>query len=77
MGLKQSTWVSLTVVSMDWNEKVVRDFFSRGAENCTCRIEMEKVAVLPVPDCAWAITSLPLMIGLIARCWMADGFSKP
>jgi hypothetical protein len=23
------------------------------------RMEMEKVAVLPVPDCAWAITSLP------------------
>ena len=49
----------------------------RGVENLTCRIEMEKVAVLPVPDCAWAITSLPLMIGLMARCWMAEGFSKP
>ena len=23
------------------------------------------------------MTSLPFMICLIARCWMADGFSKP
>jgi hypothetical protein len=37
---------------------------------------MEKVAVLPVPDCAWAITSLPWVIGKIARCWIAEGFSK-
>ena len=33
--------------------------------------------VLPVPDCACAITSRPPMMGRIARCWMADGFSKP
>jgi hypothetical protein len=59
---------------------------------------MEKVAVLPVPDWAWAITSLPdqnvrrydffffsfqseknspLMMGMMARCWMAEGRSKP
>lgn len=42
-----------------------------------CKIEMENVAVLPVPDWAWAITSLPLTIGLIDRCWIAEGFSKP
>lgn len=42
-----------------------------------CNIEMEKVAVLPVPDWAWAITSRPLTMGLILRCCMADGFSKP
>ncbi len=40
------------------------------------RIEMEKVAVLPVPDCACAITSRPWIIGKSARCWIADGFSK-
>ena len=38
---------------------------------------MENVAVFPVPDWACAITSLPLTIGLIALCWMAEGFSKP
>jgi len=37
---------------------------------------MEKVAVLPVPDWAWAMTSWPLMTGTIARCWMAEGRSK-
>ena len=37
---------------------------------------MENVAVLPVPDCAWAMTSRPWMIGRIARCWIAEGFSK-
>jgi hypothetical protein len=37
---------------------------------------MEKVAVLPVPDCAWAITSRPLVMGRMARAWMAEGFSK-
>jgi hypothetical protein len=40
-------------------------------------MEMAKVPVLPVPDCAWAMTSVPLMTGTMARCWMADGFSKP
>jgi len=43
----------------------------------TCwRMEMEKVAVFPVPDCAWAITSWPFTTGTIARCWMAEGRSK-
>jgi hypothetical protein len=31
-----------------------------------CKVEIENVAVLPVPDWAWAITSRPLMIGTIA-----------
>eukprot|EP00962_Isochrysis_galbana_P045953 scaffold18296_cov124-Isochrysis_galbana.AAC.3 len=35
------------------------------------------MVVLPVPDCAWAIVSRPFRIGMIARCWMADGFSNP
>jgi len=38
---------------------------------------MENVAVFPVPDWACAITSLPLTTGTIARCWIAEGFSKP
>jgi hypothetical protein len=38
---------------------------------------MEKVAVLPVPDWAWAIMSFPLMTGMIPFCWMIEGFSKP
>jgi len=38
---------------------------------------IEKVAVLPVPDCAWAITSRRSVSGLIARCWIAEGRSKP
>ena len=37
---------------------------------------MVKVAVLPVPDCACAIVSRFIISGLIARCWIADGFSK-
>ena len=32
---------------------------------------------LPVPDCACAMTSLPCTMGSRARCWMAEGFSKP
>jgi hypothetical protein len=32
---------------------------------------------LPVPDCACAITSRPSTIGFTARCWIAEGFSKP
>ena len=79
MGLKQSTWVSLTVVSIDCNAEYQEGIWShiiitqlnataeRKIDN-TWRMEMEKVAVFPVPDCACAITSLPLMIGLIARC---------
>ena len=38
---------------------------------------MVKVAVFPVPDWAWAIVSRIMRSGLIARCWIADGFSKP
>jgi hypothetical protein len=38
---------------------------------------MVKVAVLPVPDWACAMVSRIIMRGLIARCWIADGFSKP
>ena len=38
---------------------------------------MVNVAVLPVPDCACAIVSRFIISGLIARCWIADGFSKP
>ena len=33
--------------------------------------------VLPVPDCACAMTSRPWVMGSTARCWMAEGFSKP
>jgi hypothetical protein len=33
--------------------------------------------VLPVPLCACAMTSRPDRMGTTARCWMADGFSKP
>jgi hypothetical protein len=38
---------------------------------------MENVADLPVPDCVWAITSRPLIMGLIVLCCMAEGRSKP
>jgi len=41
------------------------------------RTPIEKVAVLPVPDCAWAIVSFLLTTGRIPFCWMMDGFSKP
>ena len=37
---------------------------------------MENVAVFPVPDWAWAMTSCPFTTGTIARCWMAEGRSK-
>ena len=37
---------------------------------------MENVAVLPVPDWACAMTSRPCVMGKIARCWIAEGFSK-
>ena len=37
----------------------------------------QKMVVFPVPLCACAIVSRPLRIGMIARCWIADGFSKP
>jgi hypothetical protein len=43
----------------------------------TCRMPSEKTAVLPVPDWDWAMTSRPVMMGLMARCWMAEGRSKP
>jgi hypothetical protein len=42
-----------------------------------CSSPIEKVAVLPVPDCACAIVSFRSTSGRMARCWMADGFSKP
>jgi hypothetical protein len=42
-----------------------------------CSTAIVNVAVLPVPDCACAIVSRALMSGTIARCWIADGFSKP
>ena len=42
-----------------------------------CSTEMEKVAVLPVPDCACAMVSWSASMGMIPRCWMALGFSKP
>lgn len=40
------------------------------------RMEMLNVAVFPVPDWAWAMTSRPETMGRMARCWMAEGFSK-
>eukprot|EP00958_Prasinococcus_capsulatus_P024517 scaffold3836_cov417-Prasinococcus_capsulatus_cf.AAC.19 len=54
-------------------------------KHCTSRVwmstvwQMDRAIIddLPVPDCACAITSRPLMIGMTARCWMAEGFSKP
>lgn len=55
----------------------INTWVSRSVVSSDCRIDIEKVAVLPVPDCAWAITSRPLTIGMILLCWIADGFSKP
>ena len=40
----------------------------------TCKSPIENVAVLPVPDWAWATVSLLLMTGKIPLCWMMDGF---
>jgi len=50
---------------------------SLSCKSMDCNIAIEIVAVLPVPDWAWAITSHPLTIGIMARCWMAEGCSKP
>ena len=36
---------------------------------------MAKTAVLPVPDWDWATTSRPVMMGRMARCGIAEGFS--
>ena len=43
----------------------------------SCKTPIENVAVLPVPDWAWAIVSFLLITGRIPRCRMIDGFSKP
>ena len=59
VGERHKTWVSRTVVSIDWSKA------------------MEKVAVFPVPDWAWAITSRLFTMGLMALCWIAEGFSNP
>jgi hypothetical protein len=50
---------------------------SRRLVSMLWRIEMEKVAVLPVPDCACAIVSWPFRTGRMPICCIADGFSKP
>ena len=42
-----------------------------------CRMPVQKVAVLPVPDWACWMTSRPLPNGTIPFCWMAEGFSNP
>mmetsp|Transcript_44215 Transcript_44215/g.70974 ORF Transcript_44215/g.70974 Transcript_44215/m.70974 type:complete len:203 (+) Transcript_44215:1042-1650(+) len=52
---------------------------------CTSRVDVssiwhsasEIIDVLPVPDCACAMTSRPEQMGMMARCWIAEGFSKP
>ena len=56
----------------------------RGArhqqKNCSIptfwRIEMTNAAVLPVPDWACIMRLRPIRSGMMARCWMGDGFSK-
>lgn len=80
VGERIRACVSRRVVSMDCNT-----LFSERSlwwVVCMCvnvgeTYPMENVAVLPVPDWACAITSRPLITGTIARCWMAEGFSKP
>ena len=37
----------------------------------------QNVAVLPVPDWACWMTSIPLAMGTMPRCWIAEGFSNP
>ena len=37
---------------------------------------MTNAAVLPVPDWACIMTSRPARSGIIARCWIGDGFSN-
>ena len=36
-----------------------------------------KVTLIGFLYAYWAMTSRPLHIGLMALCWMAEGFSKP
>ena len=43
----------------------------------TCKEAIVKAPVLPVPDWAWAIISLPWTIGLIALLCIGVGFSNP
>jgi hypothetical protein len=50
---------------------------TRWSKSILCNTLMENVPVLPVPDWAWAIVSRPEMTGMIAFCWITDGFSKP
>ena len=54
-------WVASSLVG-DNNNTCVVLLFTFIKE----RDEIINVAVLPVPDCAWAITSFPHIIGLIA-----------
>ena len=49
--------------------------FDRGL--IVCRIPTLKMVVFPVPLWDCAMTSRPRRIGMMARCWIADGFSKP
>ena len=37
----------------------------------------QNTAVFPVPDWLWTMTSLPEMMGMMARCCTAEGLSNP
>jgi len=41
------------------------------------KADVQNTAVFPVPLWLWTMTSLPLTIGTMARCYTADGLSKP
>ena len=47
------------------------------SERATYNAKRETIVCTHSPDCAWAMTSLPVRVGFTARCWMAEGFSKP
>ena len=55
----------------------IRAWVAWSSTSMFWRHEMAKVAVLPVPDWAWAMTSWPLVQGTMARIWIARANVRP
>mmetsp|Transcript_12054 Transcript_12054/g.30713 ORF Transcript_12054/g.30713 Transcript_12054/m.30713 type:complete len:205 (-) Transcript_12054:208-822(-) len=72
---RSNSWVIWNASSRVWHMTMAPTSPSLGS-SCWSTART-KTAVLPIPDLAWQITSMPRMAWGMHSCWTSEGCSKP
>mmetsp|Transcript_13392 Transcript_13392/g.34358 ORF Transcript_13392/g.34358 Transcript_13392/m.34358 type:complete len:209 (-) Transcript_13392:230-856(-) len=72
---RSNSWQIWNASSRVWHSTMADTLPSSGSSCCST--VSTKTAVLPIPDLAWQMTSMPRMACGMHSCWTSLGCSKP